>query len=50
MAQLVLLPNGSGQPWLTAYWLVLIKMKGLKDRFYAIQLSQPRLTPGFLFG
>jgi hypothetical protein len=33
MAQLVLLPNGSGQPWLTAHGLVFIAMKGLKDRF-----------------
>jgi hypothetical protein len=33
MAKLDDLPNGLGQPWLTAYGVILIAMKGLKSRF-----------------
>ena len=33
MAKLDDLPNGLGQPWLTAYGVFLIAMKGLKRSF-----------------
>ena len=33
MAKLDALPNGFGHPWLTAYGVILIAMKGLKSRF-----------------
>ena len=33
MAKLDDLPNGLGQPWLTAYGVILIAMKGFKRSF-----------------